>query len=392
MAKHNSGGRSRTYISRPLLAFVLAIILIAGIVTAWRQLGDRIDDEQPVAAGECLEGPAKISVLADPAIAPGLQRIAQDYNNTEPVVRDHCITVDVRPADARATLEGLTAQKWDAQTYGDFPAAWVPESSIWSAALQTAKPDVLQGNPESLVSSPVRLAMEPEIAKAADGRIGWSDLPAQTRANSLSAYGRSSWGSMRIAMPTGPQSAATALGAQAVAAATVPTQKPLTLRQAQSPEVVAALDQLMSAPPKVGDGSIDAAVDSIAGTGDPSDAPVRAVSVTEQHLYMLTKDDKTARVAVVAPKGPTPSADYPVVKLSGQLVPAHVSDAVSQFFTFARKPAQMQILTKAGFRGAGPLPAPTPTVTFGPIADPMPLPEPAAAVAISKVVCPAAAP
>ncbi|EGD53549.1 substrate-binding domain-containing protein [Gordonia neofelifaecis] len=391
MAKHNSGERSRHYVSRPLVAFALALILVAGIVTAWRQLGDQIDDEQPVAASECLDGPAKVSVLADPAIAPGLQKIAESFDATKPIVRDHCITVEVRPADARATLEGLTAKDWDAQTYGEFPAAWIPESSIWSAALQTAKPDALQGQPESLVSSPIRLAMEPEIAKAGADQIAWAELPDQTKARSLAQYGRASWGSMRIAMPTGPQSDATALGAQAVAAATVPTQQSLTLAQAQSPPVVGALDQLMSAPPKVGDGSIDAAVRSIADTTDPADAPVRAVSVTEQHLYVLTKDDQTARVAAVAPKGPTPVADYPVVKLAGPLVPAHVSDAISQFITFARKPPQMEILTRAGFRGSGPLPAPTATIGFGEVTDQMPLPEPAASVAVSKIVYPAAA-
>lgn len=64
-----------------------------------------------------------------------------------------------------------------------------------------------------------------------------------------------------------------------------------------------ALDQLMSAPPRVGDGSADAAVRSIADTTNPADAPVRAVAVTEQQLYAITKDDKTARVAAVAPKG-----------------------------------------------------------------------------------------
>lgn len=178
MAKHNSGGRSRHFISRPLVALTLALILAAGLVTAWRQLGDRIDDEPAITAtGECLEGPATASILADPGIAPALQKIAEDYNKTKPVIRDHCMTVEVRPADARATLEGLTAPTWDAQIYGEFPTAWVPQSSIWAAALQTANAEALQGKPESLVSSPIRLAMEPEIAKAGADALAWSICP-----------------------------------------------------------------------------------------------------------------------------------------------------------------------------------------------------------------------
>ncbi|MGB6245027.1 MAG: hypothetical protein WBF94_08760, partial [Gordonia sp. (in: high G+C Gram-positive bacteria)] len=199
MAKHTGHGRGRTFISRRLVAIGLSVVLIAGIVTAWSQLGDRIDEEQPVAAGSCLEGPATVPVIADPALAPGLQKIAEAFNARKPVVRDHCVSVQVRPADARATLEGLTAATWDAQAFGAYPAAWVPESSIWAAVLQTTKPAALQGNPESLVSSPVRLAVEPRIAEAANGALSWEGLPDQTEANSLAAFGRSSWGSLRIA-------------------------------------------------------------------------------------------------------------------------------------------------------------------------------------------------
>ena len=390
MAKHNSGGRGRNFISRPLIAVALTLILIAGVVTAWRQLGDRIDEE-PVNASPCIEGPATVSVVADPAIAPGLQQIAANYNKTAPAVRDHCITVEVRPADARATLEGLSADKWDQQTYGQFPAAWVPASSIWAASLQVANAGALQGRPESLVWSPVRLAMEPKLADAVDGRLAWADLPAQTRAASLGAFGLRSWGSMRIAMPSGPQSDATALMTQAVAAATASTTKPLTDKQVRSAGVQRAVDELLSAPPEVGDGSIDAAVRSIAETTDPSDAPVRAVAVTEQQLYAITKDDAKARVTAVAPEGATPVADYPVIRLSGQGVPPHVSDAVAEFFTFARKPVQMKILTGSGFHGSGPMPAGTATVRFGDVNDRLPVPEPAASVAISKRVYPAAA-
>ena len=173
------------------VALALALIMVAGLVTAWRQLGDRIDDEPAVAAAdECLEGPAKASILADPGIAPALQKIAEDFNKTKPVIRDYCVTVEVRPADARATLEGLTATTWDTKTYGEFPAAWVPQSSIWAATLQTSKAEVFQGKPESLVSSPIRLAMEPEIAEAGANSIAWADLPAQTSGETFDFWER----------------------------------------------------------------------------------------------------------------------------------------------------------------------------------------------------------
>ncbi|WOC13968.1 hypothetical protein [Gordonia sp. MP11Mi] len=391
MSKHSTGGQ-RQFIARPLVAIVLVVILVAAAITAWTKLGDHIDDTATTDAATCVEGKATIPIVADPAVAPGLQRIAQSYNDTSPIVRDHCVTVQVRPADARATLEGLTARDWDTKAFGAFPGAWVPESSVWAAALQSAKAKALQGPPESLVSSPVRLAVEPEVAKAANGRLAWTGLPDLTMANSLSAFGHRNWGSLRMAMPNGPQSDATALAAQAVAAGTADQKGSLTLAEVNAPRVRSAVEQLMSAPPRVGDGSTEAAVTAIASANDPANAEVRAVPVTEQRLYALTKDDKSARIADVAPTGSTPVADYPVVRLSGDQVPPHVGDAVAEFFTFARKPPQMKLLTGMGFRGSGPLPAATATVKFGDVNDPLPEPEPRAAVEISRIVLPAATP
>ncbi|MCK0440765.1 hypothetical protein MUG78_15215 [Gordonia alkaliphila] len=384
MGTHRSGG-TRQLFSRPLLAGALSLILIVAIVVAWRGYGERIDDGSAVAES-CLEGEGVVPIIADPAIAPALQEMAKAYNALDPIVRDHCVTVEVRPADAQATLEGLTAKTWDAQAYGAYPGAWVPESSVWAAALEVAAPTTLAGRPQSLVSSPVRLAVEPELADAADGRIAWGDLPALTRANSLGAFGHRSWGSIRMAMPTGPQSDATSLAAQAVAAVTADATGPLTAEQASSSEVVTAVTQLMSAPPSAGDGSVDAAVQSISASTDPSTAPIRAVPITEQHLYLLTKDDAEATVAAVAPTGPTPQVDYPVITLAGTQVQAFVADATAEFFTFARKPEQMKLLTQAGFRGTGPLPKNTATVSFDEVTDPLPIPEPAASVEIDKTL------
>lgn len=388
MGTHRSGG-TRQLVSRALLSGVLSVMLIIALVLAWRGFGDRIDDGSSATA-ECFDGDAVVPIVADPAIAPALQEIAKNYNAHAPVVRDHCITVEVRPADARAVLEGLTAESWDAEAHGAYPAAWVPESSIWASALEVADPEVLAGTPESLVTSPVRLAVEPALAEAADGEIAWADLPALTRANSLSRFGRSSWGSLRMAMPTGPQSDATSLAAQAVAAATVDTDVALTADQAQSNTVTTAMNELMSAPPRVGDGTAEAAVASIAESTEPSTAPVRAVPITEQRLYVITRDDAEATVATVAPRGATPEADYPVIRPASSQAPSYLTDAAAEFFTFARKPEQMGTLTAAGFRGDGPLPEPTATVRFDEVSDPLPAPESVAVVEINRIILPSA--
>ncbi|MFZ2511903.1 MAG: substrate-binding domain-containing protein, partial [Gordonia sp. (in: high G+C Gram-positive bacteria)] len=348
MGTHENDGR-RQPVSNTLLASVLAAILVTALVLAWRDLPGRVNDSPSTSAG-CHEGRGLVSVAVDPAIAPALQESAAAFNTTAPVVRNRCIEIEVRPVDARGMLEGLSADTWDAQSYGVYPGAWIPESSIWAAALQVGKPSALAGTPTSLVYSPVRLAMETQIAAAADGAISWSDLPSLTRANSLGEYGRSSWGSLRLAMPQGPQSDATSLAALAVAAATVPTADPLTAEQASTAAVTTAMNELMSAPPRVGDGSAEAAVTEIADTTVPATATVRAVPISEQRIYLSTKNDDSARLAVVEPHGPTPVLDYPVITLGGSAVPAYVTEATAEFLTFARTPDQIARLGRSGFR------------------------------------------
>ena len=44
------------------------------------------------------------------------------------------------------------------------------------------------------------------------------------------------------------------------------------------------------------------------------------------------------------------------------------------------------VITPAGFRGAGPLPENTATVSFDEVTDPLPIPEPAASVEIDKTL------
>ncbi|AVM00829.1 hypothetical protein C6V83_11715 [Gordonia iterans] len=391
MGEHQSGTTGRTKYTVAMTAGILLIILVVAVTVAVVNFPKRATSTTKVLP--CPAGPLVVPVAADPAIAPALQEIAKSYFAQTPVLDDYCVEVQVRPADARTIMEGLTADSWNAHAYGVYPAAWVPESSVWTAAVAAADPGKFTGRPEHLVSSPVRIATEPVLARAAaDSGISWADLPSLTRANSLRAYGYGSWGSLRMAMPQGAQSDATSLTGQAVAAATVGTREPLTLEQARSSAVTTAMRELVSAPPRVGDGSAEAAVKEIAETTNPATAPVRAVPISEQRLYAVTKDDAQAKVAVVAPSGLTPVLDYPVVSLTGSEVSATMTKTIAEFVAFARKPDQMKLLTQSGFRGPGPLPSDTATVKFGELGDTLPVPVPQATVAINRIVLPSAVP
>lgn len=395
MGTHSSN-RTSQLVSRSVLAVALAVILVVAGAVAWIGLGDRIDDDATTQSNsaECLEGDAQVSVIADPGVAPALQEIAKSYNALRPTVRDYCIEMDVRPGDARATLDGLTAQSWDTEAGGPRPAAWIPESSVWVAALQTAEPDALQGAPESLVKSPVLFAVRPELATAAGGRVMWIQMPFLTYADAFAAYGHTAIrGSARLAMPQGPQSDATSLAAQGYVYNTVEPDGagPLTVDGVGKPNIQLGLRQLMRNPPRAGDGSAEAAVRAIISAPNLDAAQVRSVPISEQRLYLATKDDDEARIAIIRPRGFTPMLDYPVIRLAGE-TPAHASDAVAEFLTFARKPEQMRILTQAGFRGAGPLPEATATVDFPDVPREMPQPEPEAVIATNRIVLRSAVP
>lgn len=383
MANHRKNRGSRG-ISRSLVFTALAIVLVAGAVTVWAQVGDLIDDQADDQAGHCVSGPAEVGIIADPAVSGALETVAQNFNDTEPVIRDFCITVSVRPADANVTLQGLM-DGWNTEAMGAAPAGWIPESSVWSNTLLAERPDVVDGAPKSLVSTPVVLATAAEMAELIGDDLDWADLPAQTRANSLAAFGARSWGSLRIAMPVGPQSDATALAATALAAAVTDATGPLTEEQAGSSAASTAITALMDSSPAIPAGTVESAV-SVVST-DPRSASIRAVPITEQRLYLITRGDDPARAAAVRPNGPTPIADYPMIRLSGPNVDDTESAAVADFFAFAQQPEQREPLVALGFRAPDlPMPPATATLDFPDIDDPMPTPQPAATVTVNTEV------
>lgn len=373
-------------VSRGLVGALLAVVLVAAVVVVWFQLGDRIDRQGEQAAGNCVEGRSTVPIIADPDVADALNSIATEYTETGPVVRDHCVVVEVRPGDAKVTLDGLSGT-WDPVALGARPAAWVPQSSIWAADLMTARPDIVDGNPASLVSSPVVLATAPQLAEAFDGQLDWQQLPTlQQRDASLGAFGLGSWGSIRLAMPVGAQSDATALAAQAVAMQVTRTMGTLTEQDANSPRVASSVEAMSSGAPQSPDGTPVGAAREIAEASDPGESPIHAVAITEQALYQLTREDTTPRLAEVIPGGPTPIADYPIIRLSGEDVAPEQTDAVAEFFEFVSQPEHLAVLTDLGFRGDAPMPPKTATVTFPLTENPMPQPETAATVTINRLV------
>ena len=96
-------------------------------------------------------------------------------------------------------VNGFIGQ-WPAEL-GERPALWIPASSVSAARLEASAGEKTISDSRSLVTSPVLLAVRPQL-KAALRQQNWATLPLlQTNPNALDGLGLPGWGSLRLALP-----------------------------------------------------------------------------------------------------------------------------------------------------------------------------------------------
>ena len=342
---HRSQG-GRRGVSVGVVAALVAVILMVGTVILWRFFGDSLSQRSEVAAGRCVAGELAVPVVADPSIADHLQQFAERFTKSAKPVADRCVSVHVTAVDADGVVSGL-AGDWPAQL-GERPALWVPGSSASTARLQAAAGAEAVSDARSLVTSPVLLAVRPEIRPALQ-RQTWATLPElQRNPDGLSGAGLPGWGSLRLALPIDGNADAALLAAEAVAATAAPPGAPAEAG-------TGAVRTLAGAQPELPDRSVAAAMNALLRPGDPAGAPVHAVVTTEQQLFARGKtlQDAGDTLASWLAPGPVPVADYPTVLLNGPWLAAEQVSAASEFARFVRKPDQLAELAGAGFRVEG---------------------------------------
>ena len=351
----NEAGRRGVSIG--VVVALVAVVVVVGTVILWRFFGDALSNRSHQAAGRCVGGNETVSVLVDPSIANQVQQFAEGYNQSAGPVGDHCMAVSVKPAASDAVLSGFIG-KWPAELGGQ-PALWIPGSTISAARLAVAAGQKTISDSRSLVTSPVLLAVRPELTPALANQ-NWATLPGlQTNPNSLSGLNMPTWGSLRLALPSNGDGDAAFLAGEAVAAASVPAGAPPT-------QGIGAVRTLMSGQPKLADNSLAEAMNTLLKPGDVATAPVHAVITTEQQLFQRGQSlsDAQSTLGSWLPPGPAPVADYPTVLLSGSWLSHEQSAAASEFARFMRKPEQLAKLAKAGFRVNGVQPPSSPVTNF----------------------------
>jgi hypothetical protein len=353
---HRSAGRRRGVSIGVIVALVLVVAVVGGVIL-WSFFEDMLSNRAHTAAGRCVGGKETVAVVADPSIASNVQELAESYNASAGPVGDHCMAVSVKPAGSDAVLSGFTG-KWPAELGGQ-PALWIPGSSISAARLVGAAGQKAISDSRSLVTSPVLLAIRPEFQQALANE-NWAALPGlQTNPNALAGVNLSTWGSLRLALPTNGNGDASLLAGEAVAAASVPPGVPAT-------QGAGAVRTLIGAQPKLGDNSLAEAMNALLKPGDVAVAPVHAVVTTEQQLFQRGQSlsDAKSTLASWLPPGPVSVADYPTVLLNGSWLSHEQTAAASEFARFMHKPEQLAKLAKAGFRVNGVKPPSSPVTSF----------------------------
>jgi hypothetical protein len=338
----NEGGRRGVSIG--VIAALISVIVVVGVVILWRFFGDALSNRSHSA--RCVGEKLPVAVIADPSISDQVQRFADRFNGQSAPVGDHCVAIGVKSAGSDAVVDGFIG-KWPGDL-GQRPALWIPGSSVSAARLTAAAGKETVSDSRSLVTSPVVLAVRPELQKAL-GDQKWANLPdLQTKPDAMAGLNLPAWGSLRLALPIGGNSDAAYLAGEAVAAASVPPGAPPT-------DGSGAVRTLIGGQPKLADNSLGEAMNALLKPGDAATAPVHAVVTTEQQVFARgqTQPDAGGTLSAWLPPGSAAVADYPTVLLSGSWLSQEQVTAASEFARFMHKPDQLAELAKAGFRAEG---------------------------------------
>jgi Bacterial extracellular solute-binding protein len=328
-----------------VIVALVTVVVVVGAVIGWRFFGDALSHRSQAGAARCVSGEVAVAVVVDPSIEPQITPLADKYNQSADPVGDKCVKIGVKSADADQVVDGFGGT-WPADL-GERPALWIPGSSISEARLEASTGEKTVSDSRSLVTSPVVLAVRPQL-KAALAQQNWGALPGlQNNVTSLDGLNLPGWGSLRLALPMSGGGDATYLAAEAVASAAAPQGAPVT----SGANAVAAL---MAGQPKLADAKASTALEALLGAADPATADVHAVVATEQQIFQRgTQSGAKDRLAAWLPPGPTAQADYPTVLLAGNWLSQEQISAASEFARFLRKPEALASLTEAGFRANG---------------------------------------
>jgi hypothetical protein len=264
-------------------------------------------------AGGCSDGSGiRLPVAADPAIAPALRQIADDWTaGQQPEVDGRCVAVDVTSvstADVASALAtsagGFVDVATPAPVEADVPVVWVPDSTYWVQRVRSVSRSLFEQDTVPLATSPIVLGASPAGAEL----LGGGPVePAALREPVLAALAAAQPLPVRLTEPR--RDTAGLVGAGWLQAAVVTADEEL-------PNVVGVFRRQGAAP-------LDTAGLFATFGEDPLVAPVSEQSVTAYN------ESGPAVPVTAIPVADAPSLDFPYTVLARQ--PLDLQAAATMF-------------------------------------------------------------
>ena len=192
---HRSAG-GRRGVSIGVIVALVAVVVVVGTVILWSFFGDALSNRSHTAAARCVGGKETVAVIVDPSMADQVQEFAGKLQRIgragrRPLHGGERQTRRLRRRP-RTVSSASGRPTWAASRHCGYPAARSPRPGSPAAAGQKTISDS-----RSLVTSPVLLAVRPELQPALANQ-NWAALPGlQTNPNSLAGLNLPAWGSLR---------------------------------------------------------------------------------------------------------------------------------------------------------------------------------------------------
>jgi Ca-activated chloride channel family protein len=346
---------------KALLASAIAGLMVIGVAYWWNR---RDDNPRP--------GCTTVVVTASVEKADLMGAVAKRYNASDRRVNGSCYGITVS-AMASGLVESRLAQaSWD-PAWGPAPDAWSPAASTWLQLLRHDRSshdrkDILPAQAETVVTTPIVLAMPEPMAKALgwpDAAIGWSDLlNLANDAGGWASKGHPEWGMFKLGK-TNPDVSTSGLSATVgVFVAATGTSSDLTLDTLKDPHVrefVAGVEQSVA---HYGDtaltflANLQRADDAGSALGYVGAVAVEEKSVVDYNEGNPTGDleskgrhgKPTVPLVAVYPKEGTLNSDNPFAVLRAPWSDAGKQAGAQDYLAFLREPEQQEMFTDAGFR------------------------------------------
>ncbi|HEX2356502.1 MAG TPA: VWA domain-containing protein [Micromonosporaceae bacterium] len=153
-----------------------AVLGVAGLVAVTAVAVQAVTAD----AEGCSTGGVRLTVAADPAIAPALKDMAHVWTEPKPKINSSCIRVEITetlPADLASSLGtraggpiDVAAQPAATPRESDIPTVWIPDSTFWLNRVLGVDKDAFELDAPSVALSPVVLGVR-ESAAAKLGRV-----------------------------------------------------------------------------------------------------------------------------------------------------------------------------------------------------------------------------